>query len=640
MEHAVIFIPIIPLFSALFLICFGKKLGEPLAGWIATIAVGASFVASLITWIGVLGSHGIDRTFIQHLFNWLPVGSFQVQMAFQADPLSVTMALFVSGVSALIHLYSIEYMHGDKDFPKFFIYLNLFVASMLILVLGANLLITFLGWEGVGVCSYFLISFWFERPKAATAGKKAMIVNRIADVGFLMAMFLAFQSIGSLNYSNLISSAPHISHTTLSAIVVLAFVGAMGKSAQFPLFGWLADAMEGPTPVSALIHAATMVTAGVFLMVRLSPLLALAPGAAHFITIIGIITAFVAAAAGTSQNDIKKVLAYSTVSQLGYMFIGVGSGAYVAAIFLMVTHAFYKALLFLSAGSVIHGMNDEQDLKAMGALRALMPMTALAFFVGWMAIAGVPPFAGFFSKGDVLLGAYQQNIFIWLAGVITAGLTSYYMGREFCLAFLGKRRWEEKPKVKKSARSSHAVKEVHPHDPGFKMLGPILLLACLAVIGGLLNLPFASSLKVLEHWLAPSLGVAPAPLHAASSAVQWVLAVVDAIVALGGGYIAFAIWSKKSKHPELEPVFLQNAWYIDATGDTVIAKSGTKLAEISADVIEPVVIDGAVVGIVNIAKFVGVGLHRIASGFVRREALIIAGGTVTLLLAVGIRGGW
>ncbi len=634
----VFLIPAFPLLGALSLIFFGRKLKEPLAGYIATFAVGMSFVFSVVVWLAFLQNN--SSVFVEHLFVWINTGSFKVDAGLRVDPLSLTMVLFVTGVSTLIHFYSVEYMHKDIDFPKFFLYLNLFVTSMIILVLGNNMLLTFVGWEGVGVCSYFLISFWHERPSAASAGKKAMIVNRIADVGFLLSMFLVIHYVHSLNYSAIFAAAPHLSKSAVDAIVMLAFVGAMGKSAQVPLYGWLADAMEGPTPVSALIHAATMVTAGVYLMVRLSPILAFSPDIAHVITIIGILTAFMAAMAATAQDDIKKVLAYSTVSQLGYMFVGVGTGAYAAAIFLMVTHAFYKALLFLSSGSVIHGMHDEQNLKKMGALRIVMPITAVAFFTGWMAIAGVPPFAGFWSKGDVLLGAFGESWLVWIIGLATAGVTSYYMGREYCLAFLGKARWmpaATKGKKKSAKVDSHSS-HIDPHEPSYKMMIPVVTLAVLALLGGLLNLPFSSSLKFLDNFLKPAIAASPSYLHS-SALTQVVLGSLDAVFAIGGGLIAYFIWSKTFERPALEFTLFKNAWYIDKTGDVAIARTSTKLAEVTDGVIEPKVIDGAVVGVTKLVLAVGILIRKLASGFVRREALVIAGGLVVLIIIGGLRGG-
>ncbi|MEY2418077.1 MAG: NADH-quinone oxidoreductase subunit, partial [Actinomycetota bacterium] len=445
MIDAAVLIPLFPLVGFATLLVFGKRLGDPLSGWIATTAMGGAFLSACVTFAGLLDRSGEHRHHVQRLFEWIHVGALKVDAALLVDPLSITMALFVTGVGTLIHLYSIGYMHGDEKYPKFFVYLNLFAFSMLMLVLGSSLLVAFLGWEGVGACSYFLISFWFDRPTAAAAGKKAFITNRVGDVGFMLAMSLTFVTIHSLNFTDL----NHASLTTATAtgIALLLFLGACGKSAQLPLYVWLPDAMEGPTPVSALIHAATMVTAGVYLMCRVAPVLHQAPKVSTVIAIVGALTAFVAATIAVAQNDIKKVLAYSTVSQLGYMFLAVGSGAYVAAIFHMVTHAFFKALMFLGAGSVIHGMHHEQDMKKMGAIRKFMPVTSATFIVGWLAIAGVPPFAGFWSKDDILLAAWAHDgsglwKVLWAIGFITALLTAFYMSRQVFMVFFGKPNFE------------------------------------------------------------------------------------------------------------------------------------------------------------------------------------------------------
>ena len=399
MTSLVWLIPGLPLIGFTFLLLFGKRLGEPQAGWLATAAVSGSFLSAVAVFFGLATKPPEERVYEITLFEWIPSGELSVGLGFLADPLSIAMALFVTGVGALIHLYAIGYMHGDPKFSKFFLYLNLFVFAMLMLVLGDNLLITFLGWEGVGACSYFLISFWHEEPANATAGKKAFVTNRVGDWGFMIAMFLLFFNIGSLKYSDIFSSvieADALTQTTATAIVAMLFIGAAGKSAQFPLYLWLPDAMAGPTPVSALIHAATMVTSGVYLLTRMNPVLAEAAGwSTDLIWIVGLFTALFAATAAVAQNDIKKVLAYSTVSQLGFMFVAVGSGLYVAAIFHMITHAFFKALLFLGAGSVIHGMHHEQDMRKYGALKKAMPITAFTFIIGWLAIAGIPPFSGF-----------------------------------------------------------------------------------------------------------------------------------------------------------------------------------------------------------------------------------------------------
>ncbi len=440
MLEAAWLIPAFPLAGFLMLVLFGRRMGEPVAGWFATAAIGGSFLSTVVVFIGLLGEEPAERFFIQKIFTWIPSGTFSVDVGFLVDPLSITMCLFVTGVGSLIHLYSIGYMHGDENFSKFFLYLNLFAASMLMLVLGDNLLITFLGWEGVGACSYLLISFWFHDPANASAGKKAFVTNRVGDFGFMLGAFLLFNHIGSIRYADVLTS--HISTGTATVIVLLFLLAAAGKSAQIPLFVWLPDAMAGPTPVSALIHAATMVTSGVYLLTRLNPVLAQAdPWATDVIAWLGAATALVAALAAISQTDIKKVLAYSTVSQLGYLFLAVGVGAYVPAIFHMITHAFFKALLFLGSGSVIHGMHDEQDMRRMGGLAKLMPITAGTFIVGWLAIAGVPPFSGFWSKDEILLYAWNDNKALWLVGFVTALLTAFYMTRQVILTFFGRTRF-------------------------------------------------------------------------------------------------------------------------------------------------------------------------------------------------------
>ncbi len=440
-------IPAAPLVGFGLILLFGRALGEPLAGWLGLSAAATSFAATVVVFLGLVAEEHSERFFVQTLFEWVPAGNFSVNAGLLVDPLSITMCLFITGVGTLIHLYSIGYMHGDPNFSKFFLYLNLFVASMLLLVLGDNMLMTFLGWEGVGACSYFLISFWFTDPANASAGKKAFVTNRIGDFGFMLAMFLVFSKVGSIQYADIIPWAvehlgdPAIAGTA-TAIVLLLLVAAAGKSAQLPLYVWLPDAMAGPTPVSALIHAATMVTSGVYLLTRMNPVLAIADGwAVDTIAWVGALTALFAATVAVAQNDIKKVLAYSTVSQLGYLFLAVGIGAYVPAIFHMITHAFFKALLFLGSGSVIHGMNDEQDMRKMGGLAKLMPITSITFIIGWLAIAGVPPFAGFWSKDEILLYAWNDNKALWAIGLVTALLTAFYMTRQVILTFFGRTRF-------------------------------------------------------------------------------------------------------------------------------------------------------------------------------------------------------
>ena len=439
-------IPILPLFGSLILLLLGRRIGEPRSGWIATSYVLASFVLTFIVYLDVLSHDEHHRRFTSTLFTWIPAGDFSVDIGFLVDPLSLTMCLFITGVGTLIHLYSIGYMHGDPDFSRFFAYLNLFTFSMLMLVLGDNLLLTFLGWEGVGACSYLLISFWFTDEKNASAGKKAFITNRIGDWGFMIAIFLTFFTFGSINYAEILDTAAsnQVLESTATLIAVMLFIGAIGKSAQFPLYLWLPDAMAGPTPVSALIHAATMVTSGIYLLTRVNPILAdAASWVPTMIAWVGVGTALFAATVAVAQNDIKKVLAYSTVSQLGYMFLAVGTGAYVAAIFHMVTHAFFKALLFLGSGSVIHGMDGDQDMRHYGGLRRLMPITSITFIIGWLAIAGVPPFSGFWSKDEILAFAWNESPALWAVGLVTAVLTAFYMTRQVILTFFGRYRFAD-----------------------------------------------------------------------------------------------------------------------------------------------------------------------------------------------------
>ena len=454
-------IPAFPLAGFLIILLFGRRLGEPLSGWLATIMVAASFVVSVGVYLDMLGMSAEERSHVEVIFSWIPVGALQVDLALLADPLSIIMCLFVTGVGALIHMYSIGYMHGDPKFTKYFLYLNLFVFAMLLLVLGENMLVTFLGWEGVGTCSYFLIAFWHTRESAATAGKKAFVTNRIGDWGFMIAMFLAFSTVGSLSFGVLNNNAESglLSPTTATAIAALLFVGAVGKSAQLPLFIWLPDAMAGPTPVSALIHAATMVTAGVYLMVRVNPVLTVANDwIGPTIAWVGVLTAFFAATIALAQTDIKRVLAYSTVSQLGFMFLAIGTGAYVAAVFHMITHAFFKALLFLGSGSVIHGMHDEQDMRKMGKLAKLMPITCGTFIIGWLAIAGVPPFAGFWSKDEILLFAGAESWALYVLIYATALLTALYMTRQVIMTFFGTARWESHAEEHGAARRDQAAR--------------------------------------------------------------------------------------------------------------------------------------------------------------------------------------
>jgi NADH-quinone oxidoreductase subunit L len=625
MIHAAWFIPAFPLAGFVLLVLFGKRLGEPVAGWLGTLAVAGSFVATCLTYAGLHQLPGEERSVTDALFTWIHVGRLTVRVSLLLDPLSITMALFVTGVSTLIHLYSIGYMHGDARYPRFFVYLNLFVFSMLMLVLGDNFLITFLGWEGVGACSYLLISFWFERDSAATAGKKAFVTNRVGDFGFLIATFLIFGAFGSLDYAKVLPSTDLLTTTTATAIGLLLFLGACGKSAQLPLYIWLPDAMEGPTPVSALIHAATMVTAGVYLMIRVSPILAVAPDVSTVIAVVGAATALFAATIACAQNDIKRVLAYSTISQLGYMFLAVGSGAYVAALFHMITHAFFKALLFLAAGSVIHGMHDEQDMKNMGALRKYLPITSATFIIGWLAIAGVPPFAGFWSKDDILANAFDKSVLLWAAGVVTALLTAYYMTRQVVLVFYGEARWH--------TAEGHA----EPHEAPPTMTIPLVVLAVLATVAGALNLP-VTKIAVLEHWLGPVVETTQHELLA-GGVEKAVLATVAGLAALVGIFIGWTLWSRRADNPQLEPAILQRAWGVDAAVSALVGGPGRELADFSAYSVDKGVVDGAYNGLGGLVRRGGEQLRRVQTGYVRNYALGVAAGTVLLLGYVLIRAG-
>jgi NADH-quinone oxidoreductase subunit L len=627
MTSALWLLPAFPLVGALVLMVFGRRLGEPRSGWFAAAMPIASFLVTVSVYFDLLSRSSEERHEVITLFSWIPVGALHIDVALLADPLSITMALFITGIGSLIHLYAIGYMHGDPNFSKFFLYLNLFVFSMLMLVLGENLLVTFLGWEGVGACSYFLISFWHTRDSAAVAGKKAFVTNRIGDFGVMTAMFLAFSTIGSVSYSS-INEAAHtgaLAPVTATAIGLLLFVGACGKSAQLPLYLWLPDAMEGPTPVSALIHAATMVTSGVFLMTRMSPVLhASYEWAPMVIACVGAATALFAASIAVAQNDIKKVLAYSTVSQLGYMFLAVGSGAYVAAIFHMVTHAFFKALLFLGSGSVIHGMHHEQDMRRMGALRKLMPVTAITFIIGWLAIAGVPPFAGFWSKDEILLYVYANNRGLYVVGLVTALLTAYYMTRQVIMVFYGEAKWKD------HANDHGAHGDFEPHESPKIMLFPLVVLAVLSVIGGAMQLPFSKKLHFLEHWLAPVVEESEADIHKTwAYENKYVLLVVAILIAATGIAAAFAVYAKK-KAKAIEPRVLEQAWFYDAGAAKLIGGPG-RAAFNAVAWADTHIVDGAVNGTATLVRNVAGQVRKSQSGFTRVYAALMAVGAVALL---------
>ncbi len=661
MLDAVWLIPALPLAGFLILLLAGRRLGDPAAGWLATAMMGAAFVVTVLVYVALLGEDAEHRTVVDHLFEWIPVGGLQVSVGFLADPLSITMALFVTGVGTLIHLYSIGYMHGDDGFHRFFLYLNLFAFSMLVLVLSSSFLLTFLGWEGVGACSYLLISFWFERRAAPAAGQKAFVTNRVGDFGFMVAMFLIFATFGTLEYTQVLAGVGFVPEVTVTAIVLLLFLGAVGKSAQLPLYVWLPDAMEGPTPVSALIHAATMVTAGVFLMVRINPLLAEAPDAATLIAWVGVATAFFAATIACAQDDIKRVLAYSTISQLGFMFLAVGSGAYVAAVFHMVTHAFFKALLFLGAGSVMHGLHDEQDMKRMGGLRRWMPITAGTFIVAWLAIAGIPPFSGFWSKDDILVNAWDKSPVLWVVGVVTALLTAYYMSRQVFLVFFGDERWrraahagsvpepigrspqeahaepEHEPAAAEHATSGGAHGDFRPHESPWTMALPLVVLAGLSFVGGGINLPFGD-LHFLESWLHPVVEHGLRELHLSGS-TKLGLALATVALCVAGVAVAGLVFLARRRTDALQPAVLRRAWGVDTLYSAIIETPGRLLSSFSAFVLDQKVIDGAVNGVASLVRAGGARLRAAQSGYVRNYALAVASGAVLLLGYVLARGG-
>ena len=637
MVHLAYLMLLLPLAGFAVLVVGGRRLGDPLAGWVGTVAVGGSFVIACIVLAGLMQLPADHRVVVHQYFTWFDASGLHVPVGTLVDPLSMTMCMFVTGVSALIHLYSIGYMKKDRDYSKFFIYLNLFVFSMVLLVLANNLLLTFVGWEGVGVCSYFLIAFWFERETAASAGKKAFIYNRIGDAGFLVAIFLIFEKTGTVQYESgpgggIFGMLSHLGGGTATAAVLLLLLAATGKSAQIPLFNWLPDAMEGPTPVSALIHAATMVTAGVYLLCRMNPVVHQTAVGMEFIATIGAVTAFVAATIACSQQDIKKVLAFSTVSQIGYMMLAVGSGAYIAAIFLMVCHAFFKGLLFLGAGSVIHGLEDEQDLKRMGALRRYMRWTTVTFTIGYLAIAGIPPLSGFWAKGDVLDNAFAHYKPLWAIGVITAVLTAYYMSRLEILAFGGEPRFD-----KVGPQGQPALHE--PHESSWVMRGPLVILAFLAFFGGVLNLPWVHT-HDLESWLAP---VFSGTLYdnGLGDAALWSLAVVDIAAALIGVIIAYNLWrGAQVDRPALEPAFLQRVWYWDDFYDLIIGRPSQRVATFCAWVVDVRIIDGAVNGAAHLVKVTGTTARRLQTGYARNYALGIAIGLALLVAFMLSRTWW
>lgn len=586
MVDSVWLIPFLPLMGAIINGLIGSRISKKAVGLIGCLTVAVSFLTSIPILLKLLSYPPELRSIEVTIFSWFTSGTFQIDVTFLIDPLSCLMVLIVTGVGLLIHIYSIGYMHADKAYWRYFSFLNLFIFFMLMLVLAANYLVMFLGWEGVGLCSYLLIGFWYEKKSASDAGKKAFVVNRVGDFGFLLGLFLLFwsmsaQGIDSLRFKEIFENVHLLNPTALTAITMLLFAGAVGKSAQFPLHVWLPDAMEGPTPVSALIHAATMVTAGIYMVARNSILFTLAPVTGELVAIVGIFTALFAATIAIAQNDIKRVLAYSTISQLGYMFAALGIGAYTAGIFHLMTHAFFKGLLFLGAGSVMHATSGEQDMRNMGGLYRYLKVTSVTFIAGTVAIAGIPPFSGFWSKDEILFESFiNGHYLLWAVGLLTASLTAFYMFRQVFLVFTGKCRADE-----------HARQ--HIHESPKVMTLPLFLLAALAVVGGVVGIPFFEGGSPLHNYLDPVFSkdsphliavLTESPENAAHGSLELVLMGISTAAGLLGILLAALMYFEplKSRAPsfmnpkvlseKFKAIYslLSNKYYIDEIYDALI----------------------------------------------------------------------
>ena len=616
-------LPLIPLCASVVNLFFGRWLGKPLAGALASAAVGASFaLAFYLFW--QMASTAIWRDTV---FTWIQSGSFQVNLSFQVDALTAVMLLIVTGIGFLIHVYSLGYMGHDDDRVRFFIYLNLFIFFMLLLVMADNLLLLFVGWEGVGLCSYLLIGFWHRDHNNTIAGNKAFIVNRIGDFGFLLGIFLLVTELGrqgvwTLDFIQLQQQVKVLGPATLTLITFLLFIGAAGKSAQIPLFVWLPDAMAGPTPVSALIHAATMVTAGVYMTARLHFLFALAPATLGLIAVVGAATALLAATIALTQNDIKKVLAYSTVSQLGYMFIAVGLGAFGAAIFHVFTHAFFKACLFLGSGSVIHALGGEQDMRKMGGLKAHMPLTYWTYMVATLALAGIPFTAGFFSKDLILWQAFSHGAFVlWGVGLITAGMTAFYMFRQVFMVFHGECRADEHAKA-------------HLHESPAVMTLPLIVLAVGSIFTGWLGAPEYLWGSRWDHWLEPLFGAAA---HHGSVSSEVIVTLITVAVVAAGIYLAYGKYGRAGAQVA-EPAagnWLQqlsrNKFYVDEFYDAILVRPFTATSSFFARFVDPWVIDGAVNGVAAATRGASTLWRAMQTGNVQHYAAMFLAGALALL---------
>ena len=634
---AIILIALVPAVGLLF---FGKRLGR-LSGGIAVGALALCFGAAILMFTELLtlhaevegSDHGNGREVIVHLFDWISVGHFTVGADFLVDQLAVVMALVITGVGTLIALYSVGYMHGDERFPRYFAYLLLFVASMLTLVLADNLLLMYVGWEGVGLCSYLLIGFWFERPTAANAAKKAFLINRIGDFSFLLGILLLAGTVGSLTVSAVNGAAETgaLAAGVATIAALLLFGGATGKSAQIPLYVWLPDAMEGPTPASALIHAATMVTAGVYMVARFGDVFGASAGdvALTVVAWVGALTALWAALMAAAQYDIKRVLAYSTVSQLGYMFLANGLEAYSAGIFHLVTHAFFKALMFLGAGSVMHALAGNVDMRKMGGLRKVMPITGITFAAGWLAISGIVPFAGFFSKDAILAVAWEQGEYaLWGIGVFTALLTAFYMSRLYLRVFEG-------PLVHPEG--------THPHESPSSMAIPLMVLGVLSVVGGALNLP---GILTFEHFLEPALGHFDVP----EGIIPWILGGIALVAGITGILVARFFYLTQ-RGADMRGRLRAGSWLdrfitaarnrfgVDEVYGDLIVMPGKHLAMFSAYSLDAKGIDGLVRGSGKTVGGLSEYLRRVQTGYVRNYAAAFLLGAVLLLAVVALRVG-
>jgi len=624
MINLVWLVPLIPFLGFVINGLGRNTFSKGLIGFIGSGVILISFVISIGIFLA-LGSDTVKSHEI-FLFDWISAGSLKIPLSFLVDPLSAVMLLIITGIGFLIHVYSIGYMHDDTGFGKFFSYLNLFIFFMLLLVLGSNYIVMFIGWEGVGLCSYLLIGFWFTNSSYAAAAKKAFVMNRIGDLGFLIAVFLLFTTFGSVEFSRIFPQAANMlpGDTTIALIALFLFIGACGKSAQLPLFTWLPDAMAGPTPVSALIHAATMVTAGIYMIARSNVLFDLAPVVQHLIAIIGLATAVLGALIALTQTDIKKVLAYSTVSQLGYMFLGLGVGAYNGSFFHVITHAFFKALLFLCAGSVIHAMHHEQDMRHMGGLRKKLPVTFITMLIGTIAISGIPPFSGFFSKDEILAHAFEYNKVIWGIAVFTAFLTAFYMFRMLFLTFFG------------TYRGTHHAEE-KIHESPSSMTFPLIVLAILSAIGGIIGIPEAlGGSHWLSHWLSPVIQhQAESPDHATEYMLMAV-SVAGALVAIGFAYVKYV----KQNHVPVADEGKRTAlaklsyhkFYVDELYDAVIRKPLDALSLFFYRIFDRKIIDGLVNGIGWSTSEASKGVRLLQSGNVGFYIFMMVAGIISMLL--------